>query len=82
MPIPAYDSSAAKKATNVSINADLLRQAKDAGINLSQAIEERLIQLLTEKKRHQWIDENRDALEAYNRRVAARGVFSDGLRGF
>ncbi len=29
-----------------------------------------------------WREENRDAIEEYNRRVAANGVFSDGLRSF
>lgn len=30
----------------------------------------------------QWLEENREALEAYNRFVERRGVFSDGLRRF
>ena len=82
MPISAYDTAASKKATNVSINTDLLRQAKSEGINLSQALEERLAQMLIEKKRQRWIAENDEALAAYNRRIARSGVFSDGLRGF
>jgi antitoxin CcdA len=82
MPLTACNNSATRKATNVSINTDLLRQAKDAGINLSKVSEDRPEPLLVEKKRQQWIDNNRDALEAYNRRVAARGVFSDGRREF
>ncbi len=82
MPIITYDTAATKKATNVSINGDLLRQAKEARINLSRVLEERLVQLLVEKKRQAWIDENRQALENYNRRITAHGVFSNGLRGF
>lgn len=30
----------------------------------------------------QWLAENRDALDAYNRRITEQGVFSDGLRRF
>ena len=30
----------------------------------------------------QWLEENREALEAYNRFVERRSVFSDGLRRF
>ena len=78
MPVTLYDRATGKKATNLSINADLLRQARAAGINLSQVLEERLVQLLIEKKRRQWQDENQEALENYNRRVAAQGAFSDG----
>ena len=29
-----------------------------------------------------WLEENRQAIAAYNEHVAANGVFSDGLRSF
>jgi post-segregation antitoxin (ccd killing protein) len=29
-----------------------------------------------------WLEENREAIEAYNEHVKQRGVFSAGLRGF
>jgi antitoxin CcdA len=77
-----YDSTAPKKSTNLSINSDLLRQAKERHINLSQALELRLAELLREEKRRKWQEENREAIEAYNRRIEAVGVFSDGLRHF
>ncbi len=77
-----YDISAPKKPTNVSINRDLLQQAKEHHINLSQALETRLAELLREQKQQQWLQENREAVESYNRRIAANGPFSDGLRRF
>ena len=40
------------------------------------------MEALTEKKRAEWLEQNREALEAYNERVEERGVFSDGLRTF
>jgi len=79
---PAYDRSAPKKATNVSINADLLQQAKALGINLSRTLEERLEQVVTERRRQLWLRENSEAIDAYNRRVETAGVFSDGKRRF
>ena len=30
----------------------------------------------------EWLEKNRDALDAYNTRIEQRGVFSDGLRLF
>lgn len=33
-------------------------------------------------RREQWLAENRSALEEYNRRIEARGTFSDGIRRF
>ncbi len=77
-----YNTNAPKKSTNLSINSDLLRQAKDYHINLSKTLEQRLVEMLIEEKRREWKQENRDAIEAYNRRIEAGGVFSDGLRRF
>jgi antitoxin CcdA len=77
-----YNLQAPKKATNVTINSDLLRKAKDHHINLSKALEQRLIEILLEEKRREWREENREAIEAYNRRIGACGVFSEGLRRF
>jgi antitoxin CcdA len=77
-----YDTSAPKKPTNVSINRDLLQQAKEHQINLSQALETRLSELLREQKQKQWRQENHEAVEAYNRRIETHGCFSDGLRQF
>jgi antitoxin CcdA len=77
-----FNSNARKKPTNVSINSDLLRQAKAMKINLSQTLEERLLQIILEQKRQTWKEENQEAIEAYNRRIEKYGVFSDGLRRF
>lgn len=77
-----YDAQAPKKSTNLSINSDLLQQAKNHRINLSKALEQRLVEILLEEKRQEWREQNREAIEEYNRRIEASGVFSDGLRRF
>lgn len=77
-----FDQNAHKKSINLSINSDLLRQAKERRINISQALELRLAELLREEKSCRWKEENREAIEDYNRRVEAHGTFSDGLRRF
>jgi len=79
---PSYDTSAPKKAANLSINSDLLQQARSLKINLSQALEEHLAELVREKRRQEWLDENREAITSYNKKVADIGVFSDRLRSF
>jgi len=78
----AFDASAPKKSTNLSINSDLLQQAKELRINLSQTLELRLAEILRDEKRRNWQEENREAIEEYNRRVEACGVFNDGQRQF
>lgn len=77
-----YDINAPKKSANLSINSDLLRQVKDCRINLSKALEQRLVEILIDEKRRKWQDVNHDAIETYNRRIEVCGVFSDGLRNF
>lgn len=77
-----FNPNAPKKPTNLTINSDLLQKAREHHINLSQTLELRLAELIREEKRRQWLEENREAIEAYNRRIEADGVFSDGLRRF
>ena len=77
-----YDTNAPKKAANVSINSDLLREAKILKINLSATLEQQLVHLIRQKRRAQWIKENRPALDDYNAFVEEHSVFSDGLRQF
>ncbi len=80
--IPIYDTNAPKKPTNLSINSDLLRQAKELGIGLSSELEARLIERLAERRRQEWEVEVREQVDIYNASVEQNGVFSDGVRGF
>jgi antitoxin CcdA len=77
-----YDESAPKKATNLSLNSDLLRKAKELNINLSVAFENTLIQLIKENQKEQWLQSNKESIEAYNKYVSKNGVFSKGIRSF
>jgi len=75
-------SKSAKRAVNLRIDESLIDQAKTMHINLSQTLETSLVEILREKQRVAWLDDNREAVEAYNRRIEKRGLFSDGLRQF
>ena len=77
-----FNQSAPKKSANLSINADLLQQAKQLNINLSQTLEQHLAEIIRQAQRSQWLAENKNALDEYNRRVQKHGTFSDGLRRF
>ena len=77
-----FDQAAPKKSANLSINADLLQRAKQLNINLSQTLEQRLAEIVRQAQSEQWLAENKQALEEYNRRIEAHGTFSDGLRQF
>ena len=71
-----------KKATNLSIRADLVEEARALGINLSRTLETALTAEVKKAKEKQWLEENRAAIEAYNREVAEHGLFSDRFRTF
>jgi antitoxin CcdA len=79
---PGIAESAPKKATNVSVSADLLAAARANKINLSQTLEQALEERLRKIEAERWLEENRDAIDDYNRRVKKSGVFSTGRRRF
>lgn len=82
MNLNLYNPAAKKKSANLSVNETLLQQAKALNINLSQLLEQRLVEYLKESFQQSWLEENREAIDAYNRRIEHNGVFSDGLRTF
>lgn len=76
------DSRAPKKSANLSLDSELLREARQLNINLSQTLEKHLRDIVRDARARQWIEENRAALESYNRHVEQNGAFSDKLRRF
>ena len=77
-----YNTKASKKSANLSVNSDLLVQAKAHGINLSLTLEVALVEAISEHRRRLWLEDNREAIESYNEHVEKNGVFGDGIRGF
>jgi antitoxin CcdA len=77
-----FNTQAPKKPTNVSINSDLLTQAKELKINLSATLENALTDLVNAKQQELWKQKNKAAIEAYNQLVEENGVFGDDLRSF
>ncbi len=78
----AYDLGAPKKATNLTVNSDLLAQAKALGLNLSAVLEKALAEQVQQLKAEAWRRDNKDAIEDYNRDVDAFGAFGDSFRLF
>jgi antitoxin CcdA len=77
MAAPVLGRSAPKKPVNVSIDSDLLRQARELKVNLSKALEERLAEIVREERARRWQEDNREAIEAYNRFIDKYGLFND-----
>lgn len=76
------DARAPKKSANLSLDSELLREARQLNINLSQTFEKHLRDIVRDARAQKWLEENRAALESYNRHVERSGAFSDKLRRF
>ena len=76
----AYDNTAHKKPTNLSINSDLLAKARDLKINLSATLEAALALEVSKAAREQWRQENKAGIDAANKLVEKHGLFSDSYR--
>lgn len=77
-----FDEGAPKKATNLSLNSDLLNKARSLKINLSSTLEQALIVQVKNAQRETWISENREAINALNELSEQNGLFSDSFRAF
>lgn len=71
-----------RKATNVTLSADVLAEAKALGINVSRTCDDALRQRVKAERERQWREQNAEFIAACNDRVERHGVFSDGLRSF
>jgi antitoxin CcdA len=69
-----------KRAVNVSIDEEILMQAKASGLNLSQTLEDALRAALREKQIKEFKEKNREAIESYNRFVAKHGLWGQEYR--
>jgi antitoxin CcdA len=67
-------SAKTRKAVNLSIDAELVSNAKAMGINLSQTCEAALSAALKKEREEQWIKENWDAIQATNAWVEKNGL--------
>jgi antitoxin CcdA len=82
MTVMTFDRNAPKKAVNLSVNADLLSRARELGVNLSEAFEGTLAELVAAGERRRWRDEAKEAIEEYNRRIEGGPMLSDIVREF
>ena len=77
-----YDINSPKKATNLSVNSDLLKKARSLKINLSATLEHALVSDIKNYERNKWQLENKEAIKALNNLAEDNGLFSDSYRDF
>jgi antitoxin CcdA len=69
-----------KRAVNVSIDADLVAEAKAFGTNISAVLETALRAAHREKRAGLWRAENGEAVAAWNENVEKHGLWADKYR--
>jgi antitoxin CcdA len=67
MPDIGQAPGSARRATNVTLPENLVAQAKELGINVSQACEAGLAAEVKVAREKKWREENREAIEDLNR---------------
>lgn len=67
-------SSVRRKPTNISLDSDLLEEAKALGVNISRACERGLAEQVSEARAEYWLKENEQALESSNLFVEKNGL--------
>lgn len=77
-----FNSNAPKKATNLSINSDLLVKSRAMKINLSATLEQALSQELAKREAQKWKEQHKIGIKAYNEFVEERGCFGDEYKNF
>ncbi len=75
-------NEAPKRATNVSISAQLLAEARALDVNISRAAEAGLAQAIASRRAELWIAENRAALDSSNAYVEQNGLPLAAYRNF
>jgi antitoxin CcdA len=73
-PTPAKSASRVRQATNVSLSADLVDQARDLHIDISKACDRGLALAIAEEKSRRWLAENQAALQSSNDFVMQHGL--------
>ena len=63
-----------RQATNLSLNGDLLAEAKSLGINLSEAANVGIAKAVAAEKAKRWKLENREAIESTNAYFEEHGL--------
>ena len=67
-------ANAPKKATNLSLNSKVLEVAREMGMNVSQVVDALLTEEIRRRYWDDWNQKNKDAVDAYNHRVAKHGL--------
>lgn len=73
---------AKRRSTSLSLDAALLDEAKSYGLNVSKSAEAGITAAVKEARAKAWLEENREALKAYDDYIDKNGLPLDEYRLF
>lgn len=65
---------AERRSTSLTLDSELLDQARALGVNISRAAEAGVLAAVKAEKARRWKEENAEAVAAYNRWIEENGV--------
>ena len=71
-----------KRPINLSLNARTLKRARELNMNISQTVDRLLAHEVERRYWEQWNERNKDAIDAYNARIAEEGLPLAKYRSF
>ena len=66
--------NAPKTATHLALNGKVLAMARELGMNVSQTVDALLAKEVERVYWERWKERNKEAIEAYNARIAREGI--------
>ena len=72
--MPRTSAQPQRKPTNISVDTNLIAEAKELEVNISRAVEEGIAKAVADEKAKRWLEENKEALESSNRYVEENGL--------
>lgn len=73
-------ASRRRRATNLSLDEELVAEARKLELNLSRIVEDRLREVVREERARRWLQDNRAGFAAFDRFVEKNGIFNEDDR--
>jgi antitoxin CcdA len=70
---PSKENMPKRKAINLTIREDILKEAKALSLNASKAAESGILAAIKNTREQCWLEENKSAFMAHNKRVETEG---------
>lgn len=74
MPSIVSTENIKRQPLSVTIREDIITQAKSLNLNTSKAAEAGIVEAIKEEREKRWLEDNKEAIVASNKRIERAGV--------